>query len=55
MSRAAATTDVITVKPSNNIYTVLVIVAFLAELIGFLMLLARASTIFTGDSRSLFG
>ncbi len=43
MSRAA-TGDVITVKPSNNIYTVLTIVAVLAQLValGFLWMKHQA-------------
>jgi hypothetical protein len=45
MSRVA-TGDVVVVKPTNNIYTVLVGIAILAQAIGFLVLYLRASEIF---------
>ena len=47
MSRTA-TGDVVTVKPTNNIYTVLVGIAILVELIGFAALVMRANDIFQG-------
>jgi len=53
MSRVAAG-DVITVKPTNNIYTVLVIVAALAELIAFVALFIKAGEVFD-STKGLFG
>jgi hypothetical protein len=52
MSRAA-TGDVVIAKPSSNIYTVLVIVATLINLIGFLLIFLRYTTVF-GDTKNLF-
>ena len=50
MSRAA-TGDAVVLKPTNNIFTVLVAVAILAEAIGLTVLLLRAGEIFeTGKS-----
>ena len=54
MSRAGAS-DVITVKPTMNVYTVLVLVAFLAELIAFIALYVKANEIFIDSAKSLFG
>jgi hypothetical protein len=51
MSRIATGNEV-TVRPTNNIYTVLVAVALLAEIIGFIALFLRYTEIFNG---SLFG
>jgi hypothetical protein len=51
MSRAGSG-DVITVRPTNNIYTVLVIVAFLAELLALVMLFMNSKDIF---GSSVFG
>jgi hypothetical protein len=45
MSRVAAG-DVIEIKPSNNMYTTLVIVAFLVELIAFLVMFLKAADVF---------
>ncbi len=45
MSRVAAG-DVIEIQPSNNMYTVLVAIAILAELIAFIALYVRAGEIF---------
>jgi hypothetical protein len=45
MSRAAAG-DVIEIRPQNNMYTALVIIAFVAELIAFIALFVRAGEIF---------
>ena len=45
MSRVA-TGDVVVVKPTNNVYTVLVGVAILVQLIGFLVMFVRAGEIF---------
>jgi hypothetical protein len=53
MSRAASG-DVIEIKPTNNVYTVLVIVAFIAELIAFISLYLRAGEIFPDAAKSLF-
>jgi hypothetical protein len=50
MSRAPAG-DVIEVTPSSNVYTVLVAVALIAQLIAFAALVLRASDIF---DKSLF-
>ena len=55
MSRVPAAADVITVKPSDNMYTVLVWVAFLAELIAFVALYMKANEVFLDSSKSLFG
>ena len=55
MRRAAAAGDVITVKPSSNVYTVLVWVAFLAELIAFIALYMKANEVFVASAKSLFG
>jgi len=52
MSRAA-TGDVVIEKPRNNIITVLVGVAVLVELIGFLALFMRAGEIFV-EGKNLF-
>jgi hypothetical protein len=38
--------DAIVVRPTNNVYTVLVIVAFLVELAAFLSMFMRASYLF---------
>jgi hypothetical protein len=38
--------DAIVVRPTNNVYTVLVILAFLVELAAFLMMYLRAGTVF---------
>jgi len=51
MSRIATGNEV-TVKPTNNIYTVLVAVALLAEAIAFAALFFRYTEIFNG---SIFG
>lgn len=45
MSRVA-TGDVVVVKPTNNIYTVLVGIAILTQLIGFAVLFLRAGEVF---------
>ncbi len=52
MSRVPAG-DVIVERPSNNVYTVLVIAAFLAQLIAFLAILTRAGEIFA-EGKGLF-
>ena len=44
MSRMAG--DAIVVRPTNNVYTVLVIVAFLLELAAFIVMFMRAGTLF---------
>ena len=44
MSRMAG--DAIVVRPTNNVYTVLVIVAFLVELAAFLTMFFRAGAVF---------
>ena len=41
-----ATGDTVVVKPSNNVYTVLAIIGFVAELFAFLALFLRANDIF---------
>lgn len=53
MSRVASG-DVIEVKPTNNVYTVLVIVACLAELIAFIAMYMKASEVFMEGAKSLF-
>jgi hypothetical protein len=52
MSRAA-TGDVVVVKPTNNVYTVLAIVATLVNIIGFILLFLRYSTVF-GSTTNIF-
>jgi hypothetical protein len=52
MSRAA-TGDTVELKPGNNVYTVLVIVAALVNIIGFVLLFMRFSAVF-GDKASMF-
>jgi hypothetical protein len=51
MSRASAG-DVIEVTPSSNVYTVLVAVALIAQLIAFVALYVRAGDIF---DKGIFG
>ncbi len=53
MSRAVAA-DVIVEKPQNNIYTVLVIAATVAQAIAFLAIYSKFSEIFA-EGKSLFG
>lgn len=43
------TGDAIVVRPQNNVYTVLVIVAFVLELVAFIVLYSRASYLFGGS------
>jgi len=45
MSRAG-TGDVVMVKPANNVYTVMVIVATLAQLLTFLIIFIRFKSVF---------
>lgn len=40
------TSDAIVVKPTNNVYTVLVIVSFLLELLAFVVVMMRANALF---------
>ena len=47
MSRAG-NVDVVTVRPTNNIYTVLTLIALVITLAAFVTLYLRASTIFGG-------
>jgi hypothetical protein len=55
MSRVASG-DVIEVKATNNVYTVLVIVAFLAELLAFIALYMRFADIVPDTvTKGLFG
>jgi hypothetical protein len=44
MSRMAG--DAIVVKPTNNVYTVLVILAFLLQLVAFIIMFMRAQYLF---------
>ena len=46
MTRVAATGDVVTVKPSPNIYTVLVLAATIAALLGLIAVCVRYNSIF---------
>jgi hypothetical protein len=46
MTRMAG--DAIVVRPTSNVYTVLVIVAFLVELAAFVAMWMRAGTVFGG-------
>ena len=45
MSRAG-NVDVVTVRPTNNIYTVLTLVAFLVVVVAILIMMSRASAVF---------
>jgi hypothetical protein len=47
MSRAG-NVDVVTVKPANNIYTVLTLVSTAITLLAFITLYAKASAVFGG-------
>lgn len=53
MSRAASG-DVVVVKPSNNVYTALAVVAVLVNIICFVIIFLRYSAVF-GDKANLFG
>jgi hypothetical protein len=53
MSRIATGDRPVVVKPSNNVYTVLVVVATLVNVICFLALLMRFAAVF-GDKANLF-
>ncbi len=53
MSRASAG-DVIVERPSNNVYTALVIAAFIAQAIAFLAIVSKAAEVFA-DGKGLFG
>lgn len=46
MTRVAATGDFVSVKASNNIYTVLVIAATIASVLGTLAVVLRYSSVF---------
>ena len=48
MTRVQASPETITVKPMNNIYTVLVISAVLVQIIGLIVIFLRASKLFGG-------
>ena len=52
MSRAG-NVDIVTVRPTNNIYTVLALIALVVTLAAFITLYMRASTIF-GPNGGLF-
>jgi len=52
MSRAA-TGDVVVVKPTNNVYTVLALIGVLVNLIGFILLVMRYLAVF-GDQSNIF-
>jgi hypothetical protein len=45
MSRAGAG-DVVVVKPANNVYTIMVIVATLAQLLALLVIIVRFKSVF---------
>jgi hypothetical protein len=45
MSRSGAG-DVVVVKPTNNVYTVMVIVATLVQLLAFMVIFVRFHTVF---------
>jgi hypothetical protein len=47
MSRAG-NVDVVTVKPANNIYTALTLIAFLVVLASFIVLYVRADKVLGG-------
>jgi hypothetical protein len=53
MSRAA-TGDVVTVPPTSNVYTVLVIAAVVVELVGLIALLMRHAEIFDKGPAHIF-
>ena len=45
----AATGDVVTLKPTNNVYTALVGVALLAQVIALVVLFVKAKAVFGGN------
>jgi len=47
------TGDPVVVKPSNNVYTALLLAGTLVNLLGFVVILMRFATVF-GDKASLF-
>ena len=49
MSNASAGSDVIIVKPKDNIYTVLLIVATIAQALAFLIVYLQYGTVFGGN------
>jgi len=49
MSRASAG-DAIVVRPSNNVYTALVAIAIVVEILGFVALIMRHGELFEGKS-----
>jgi hypothetical protein len=53
MSRAA-TGDVVTVPPTSNVYTVLVIAAVVVQIVGLIALCVRHSQIFDKGAKYLF-
>jgi len=53
MSRIATGNEIV-VKPRNNVYTVLVIVAALVNILAFVILCLRFTTVF-GKDANLFG
>ncbi len=53
MSRAA-TGDVVTVPPTSNVYTVLVIAAVVVEIVGLIALLMRHAEIFDKGPAHIF-
>ncbi|MGD0541093.1 MAG: hypothetical protein ABSB33_06225 [Tepidisphaeraceae bacterium] len=53
MSRIATGERPLVMKPSNNVYTVLAVVATLVNIICFLVLLMRFTAVF-GDKANLF-
>jgi hypothetical protein len=53
MSRIATGDRPLVMKPTSNVYTVLAVVAFLVNVICFLVLLMRFTAVF-GDKANLF-
>ena len=49
MARIATGESAVIIRPVNNVYTVLAIIGFVAELFAFLALMLRASDIFGGS------
>ena len=45
MARTAATGDTVTVRPSNNVYTVLAVIGTIATALGLLVLFMRGDVV----------
>ena len=50
MSRAGGQSDVVVVKPRNNVYTVLIIIGTIVNLVAFALLFVRYTAVFGADA-----